>query len=368
LQPGAGTRSGALDGLRALAALSVLAFHAWLYRPGGPPGPRDALADQILFELCRGLILFFVLSGYLLYRAFVRGPVDWRRFALRRVARIVPAYYVCVLGCLALLAAVGYSAGLPAAHELPLFAVLAQNYTADTVTQLNPVTWTLGVEAAFYVLLPIVGLLALRLRGAAHVALLCGLVLVTLGWNALTDGFVATRTLPAYIGHFALGMLVAVWAERRGEREPLAARATAALVLAGAAIVALNSYWAETAARDAFVRAELGNLPAALGFALILAAAVAGSGPSVAWLRARALVAVGVVSYGVYLWHVPLLLVARELDALPGSWPARLALLLPAALALGALSWRWVERPSIGWAAAYRGRRRERQQPARAPA
>jgi peptidoglycan/LPS O-acetylase OafA/YrhL len=148
-------------------------------------------------------------------------------------------------------------------------------------------------------------------------------------------------------------MLVAVWAERRPQ---LGARATALLVATGASLVVLDGWWHETAAPDSFVRAGLVSLPAAAGFALIVAAAVAGRGPAVAWLRARALVAVGVVSYGVYLWHVPLLLAAREAGVLPTSWAGRLALILPLSLALGALSWRLIERPSIRWAAGGRSR------------
>ena len=327
-------RSDALDGLRALAALSVLAFHVWLYRPGAPPGPRVALGDHVLFELSRGLVLFFVLSGYLLYR-----PIEWRSFAVKRVARLVPAYYVCIVACVLLF-------GVP--DGLPLFAVLAQNYSPETVMQLNPVTWTLCVEAAFYLLLP---LLALRRQAWVPLAL----VGVTLAWSQLADGFLASKLLPAWIGHFALGMLVAVWAERRPR---LGSRATALLVAAGASLVVLDGFWHETAARDAFVRAGLASLPAAAGFALIVSAAVAGRGPAVAWLRARALVAVGVGSYGVYLWHVPLLMAARDAAVLPSSWAGRLALILPLALALGALSWRLVERPSIRWAASYRGRER----------
>jgi peptidoglycan/LPS O-acetylase OafA/YrhL len=327
-------RRDALDGLRALAALSVLAFHAWLYRPGAPPGPREAIGDHVLFELCRGLVLFFVLSGFLLYRPIT----DWRRFALRRVARLVPAYYACIVVCVLLF-------GAP--PGLPLFAVLAQNYSAETVMQVNPVTWTLCIEAAFYVLLP---LLALRVRAAVPLLL----VGVTLAWSQLAEGFLATKMLPAWLGHFALGMLVAVWFRRR-PRE-LGPGVTGALVACGAALVALDGWWHETAAPDAFVRAGLATLPAAAGFALIVAAAVAGRGPAVAWLRSRPLVAVGVISYGVYLWHVPLLLAARDAGVLPGSWAGRVALVLPPALALGALSWRLVERPSIRWAAAWRGR------------
>src|SRR5947207_4435983 len=89
------TRNNALDGLRAIAALGVLTFHSWLYRTGRPPGPRTSLTDHLLFQGNLGLICFFVLSGFLLYRVFARAALtgdrlDLGAYARRRVARILP--------------------------------------------------------------------------------------------------------------------------------------------------------------------------------------------------------------------------------------------------------------------------------------
>jgi len=61
--------------VRGLAALGVLMFHVWLYRDNRPHGARHALQDHVLFSLNVGLILFFVLSGFLLYRAYARAIV-----------------------------------------------------------------------------------------------------------------------------------------------------------------------------------------------------------------------------------------------------------------------------------------------------
>ena len=90
-----------------------------------------------------------------------------------------------------------------------------------------------------------------------------------------------------------------------------------------------------------------GNLPAALGFALLIAAAAAGIGPAVSWLGARPLVALGLVSYGIYLWHLPLILVVRELGLLPAAFAPRLAVVLPLAIGAATLSWMLVERPIL---------------------
>ncbi len=368
-------RSSALDGVRALAALSVLCFHAWLYRVGDAPGMRTAVIDKVLFEASIGLICFFVLSGFLLYRPFARAgltgrrPVEVGRYALRRAVRIVPAYYANMLGCLLLFWAVGYSTIVPSAGQLPLFAVLGQNYSMDTVMKINPVTWTLGVEAAFYAFLPLLGLIAFLLgpRRTGHQAtILVGLVGMTIAWNALLHeeswGALASKALPTYIGYFAIGMLVAMWVEwrslRSGRAVSLGPAPTAGLMALGLACVAANAYWHETAGSFTTTWILFGNLPAALGLALVITAAAAGSGPAMSWLSARPLAGLGLISYGIYLWHLPLILVVRQVGLLPATFVPRLALVLLLTIGAGALSWILVERPIIRLMAARRDRTR----------
>src|SRR3954462_15992226 len=141
------TRTAGLDGLRAVAALSVLCLHVWLYGQPNPDSPtRSCLFDRAVFEFRLGLVLFFVLSDYLLYRAFAgaalrRSAVDVGRYARRRVARIVPAYYLALAGTIALLWGQRGAAGvrLPDAAHLPLFFVFGQNYSSATFLRLNPV-------------------------------------------------------------------------------------------------------------------------------------------------------------------------------------------------------------------------------------
>lgn len=353
-------RSDAIDGLRALAALSVLAFHVWLYRVDRPHTDLQGL-DAVLFEANVGLVCFFVLSGFLLYRAFARAAltgsaaVSTRGYALRRVARIVPAYYACIAGCLALFALVGFDHITPSPGEVPLFLVFGQNYTPGTLMQLNPVLWTLGVEAAFYVLLPLVGLAALALgprRRAAQWALLLGILAVSIAWNvAGVQGRwdpVLLKALPAFLGYFAVGMLVALWAQSGPRR--IGPALTAALVVAGLALVGLNGAWHETWTARTVVQQAAASLPAAAGFALLIAAATAGVGRGVSWLSWRPLVAVGVVSYGVYLWHLPLLIALREAGLLPHALAPRMLVVLAAALLVAALSWHVLEKPAIAWA------------------
>lgn len=371
-----------LDGVRAIAALSVACFHVWLYRVDRPRGERTELLDQVLFHTSSGLVCFFVLSGYLLYGPFARAAltdspgVAVGPYVRRRAARIVPAYWLCGAGCLLLYAAVGYHAITPSAAELPIFALFLQNYSLSTMGRLNPVMWTLGVEIAFYALLPLVGWVALRLarRGVrAQVLLVVALIAVSPAWSVLVLALgwagVAQRALPAWLGCFGLGMLVAVWAQRRPADRRIGPRASAALVACAAVVVAGDAAWSENGwwledgilgsdlLRPSVQVALLGHLGVACGFALLVVAAVRGSGPAVGWLAWRPLAAIGVISYGVYLWHLPLLLALREAGLLADALAPRLVVVVAVTVVVAAASWRWIERPVIERA---RGGRRER--------
>ena len=355
-------RSAGLDGVRGLAALTVFIFHIWLY---GAKGGRINFADEVFNEFRIGLICFFVLSGYLLYGAFARaaqrqtGEVPMRRYALRRAARILPAYYVSLIGSIALLEAVAGAPGvrLPTESGVTLFFFFAQNYSDSTIMKLNPVTWTLCLEVAFYVLLPILGAFAYHLakgRVRPQVALLAGLIAVGLAWNVI--GYLAnwhqpaTKALPAYLPYFAVGMLLALWVEARraaGRKLDFKPGVTALVMLAGIALVVGNGYWHATSpglAHDPLLVA-LHDLPAGVGFAVVILAVVVGHGPSLAWLRAKPLAKLGLISYGVYLWHVPLILFVKEMAAETPTALELALLVAPLAIAAGTASWIWVERP-----------------------
>ncbi len=384
------TRAAGLDGLRALAALSVLMLHVWLYGKPQPDSPtRDSALEYAAFELRLGLVFFFVLSGYLLYRAFAAAAlrrtarVDVRDYARRRFARIVPAYYLALVGTIALIWGERGAPGvrLPDASALPLFLVFGENYSTETFMRLNPVMWTLCLEVAFYISLPLIGVVAYRLargRASAQAPLLVGLATVGLAYSAVDyySGWsaMAGKALPAYLPHFACGMLVALWAESRRARDAaaLAPATTAVLAIGGFGLAALDGLWHALAATPADnpLLSIVGDLPAAAGFALVVAAVVAGSGPSIAWTRVAPLAWVGLVSYGLYLWHVPILLFARANGLLPSSFVPALAVVLPVVLAVCAASWYLVERPLIARASRRRdprdGRTRTSQMEAHA--
>ena len=169
-----------MDGLRALAALSVLGYHAWLYtRERVTPACATSPADYVAHELRLGLVLFFVLSGFLLYRAVGARRAGRRSGAAGRRLPAAP-------GRRASCPPTGWRSRAPsrwsgASRARPACGsrrprtsgcsrVFGQNFTTPTLLRLNAPLWTLAVEASFYVVLPALGWLALRLRGAGREA------------------------------------------------------------------------------------------------------------------------------------------------------------------------------------------------------
>lgn len=352
-----GRREESLDGLRGLAALSVFVHHVWSHQLGseGVPDP-DGFWGVVGNELRLGVILFFVLSGFLLYRSFIRHlRHDTRphlgRYLKRRAARILPAYYVAVIGSFLLLWGSEIPGlGLPPAHQLPLFAVFGQNFSADTFLTLDSPTWTLCVEVGFYLLLPVVVVALLRAQAGwrFQAAAIATMIAIGILWRvvALTAGVgpIWANMLPVWLPYFAFGMAVVLWTEyARPARIPagptlLWLAAAAGLIVANAALLA--SMPGTDASR--FVS----DLPAGTGFAILTALALVGSGPGLAWMRLRWLIGLGIVSYGFYLWHLPLLFFLRSLHP-EGGFLITLGAALPLALLAGTLSWLLVERPAL---------------------
>jgi len=362
-------RLGALDGLRGLAALGIVVLHVWMFDHGDVHGgfdPRSA-QDMAINELRLGVVLFFVLSGFLLYRPFLAAAHGERPFpaprayARRRAARLLPAYWFALAGSFVLLGWLDHPLRATAG-ELPVFVLFGQNYLAETAKHLDPPMWSLAVEVSFYAALPLVGYLALRAgpRRSTQLALCGGLALAGLAYTALSVTrawpWTATATLPIHLTEFAAGMAIAVLLHRRA----LSRRTGLALLAAGAALVAGDALWHELAGSAGTAQRVLRDLPAAIGFALVVAA-VAG-----APLRSRALVAapvraLGTISYALYLWHYLAIMYLRARAAWPADMAEALALTLTLTLPVAALSWFAIERPALRWARRREHARRQRR-------
>ena len=363
-----GGRLDSLDGLRGLAALAIVVLHAWLYTTHDS-GDLSAPGDAILHELRLGLVLFFVLSGFLLYRPWLSPDPQGRpfvarvrRYAVRRAARILPGYYLALAGSLAIVLLAGDQGHLPPAHLLPLFLVFGQNFSAATVGKIDPPMWTLAIEASFYVVLPLFALAARGLgRGrAAHVLLPLWVLLAGIAYNAILadvhlPASALAMSLPAMLPYFACGMLAAALLPRR----PIGRGAVAALVLTGLAAVAADGWWHVTT--FSVEGRVFRDLPAAVGFGTIVLAAASAARPGP--LASRPLRSLGEVSYGLYLWHLPLIVALRALHLWPAATVPALAVLLPVSLAVATASWRWVERPVVRAAKRFEAAPRDRRPP-----
>ncbi len=346
---GVAVRFAGLDGLRGLAALGVVTLHVWKSTGARRPGSLGLLRAAI-GELRLGVVLFFVLSAFLLSGPWVRraldgGPrVDLRHFAVKRIVRIFPAYWLALAGAFAVIGP-GASRALPAA--LPLYGFIGQHYFPSTAQRLDPPSWSLAVELAFYAALPGIGWLLARAgqRGGFRAVLsVCAwLIAGGLGWNAAAalDGWPRTITvwLPTYLPLFASGIAARVVAHHRPPNRRVV---TLPLLVCGWVAVVADGAWHWL---DRGIAPQIpGDLLAGAGFAAIVL--VVGTRPP-GVLALGPLRALGTVSYGLYLWHFPLMSLLASHRLLPGHFPSALALVLSAALPIAALSWRFVERPIL---------------------
>jgi peptidoglycan/LPS O-acetylase OafA/YrhL len=379
-------RFEAFDSLRAIAALSVLVYHASYYTNGLRGSAASYLTQRTAGFPTEGVVIFFAISGFLLYRPFaqarfdgVPGPRLWP-YAARRVLRIVPAYWVALIGVTVVLGL----GGVFTFHGVGTYFGFLQVYDVRTLDGGMGQAWTLDVELTFYIGLVVLALglrrVAVRRRRSFLVTELGALVVLSIGsilwqiawlhWSSEASPryYPALISLPASVDLFAVGMGLAVLSVGLAGRDsPLIGvidRAPWMAWLVGAAC-----YWALVHSTVLFggPRTIPGwviphELRAAVALGL-LAPAVFGT-PGRGWVRRllgmRWLRWLGEISYGLYLWH---LAVVIELSRHRVSERFGTAVFLVAALsisgALAAGSWYGLERYAVGL-----GRRVGRGRPA----
>ncbi|WP_102110106.1 acyltransferase family protein [Oceaniglobus roseus] len=324
-----------IDGLRAVAVLPVILFHAGFSAFGGG---------------FVGVDVFFVISGYLItsiiFEGRARGTFSMGRFYERRARRILPALFLVMLCCLPF----AWAWMIPDRFEdfaksfgsVPLFLsnfyFLSQTgyFMPDAETQPLLHTWSLAVEEQYYLLFPLLVALCARMgRGGviAVFAVVAGLSLGLAEWGLAhhperTFFFTGARLWELMAGSI---LAVALRSRPRPGNGMLAAFGLAAI------LAAVFLYQPDTPFPG------VAALLPVLGTVLILACAAPG-GLVTRLLSWRPMVAVGLVSYSAYLWHQPVFAFARIRSV---GEPSSLAMLGLAALSLGlaALSWRFVEQP-----------------------
>ena len=310
-----------LDGLRAIAALIVVAFHA-----KSPLSAGGVLVD-----------IFFVLSGYLISRILLdekrkTNEIDYGRFFTRRLWRLYPALLL-LIAAYALMAPILYPQYENEKHYLDI--ILSSLYLADYARTLNiPLsvlnhTWSLSVEMHFYLIWPFVLALVLKLPAdRVPVAFLLLWAAATLwrwySFYSLEDGWDIYNRADTHSSGLILGAFIATI-------KPTPGKLFSVLGFAGIIIaITMFSWRSEATALVGFSLAELGT-------AMVILAAPA-------WLGAGVLPWIGKMSYGLYLWHYPVIRVMRNIDA---GWQASLLAGVLLGLLLASASYYLVEQPIL---------------------
>ena len=328
-----------IDGLRALAVVPVILFHAGVGQvPGG----------------FVGVDIFFVISGYLITSLIV-SEVNEGRFSLvtfyeRRVRRIIPALAVVLAACIV----AAFLLFLPQDlknfdHSLVATAFFVSNvqiymnlgyFTAPADTQPLLHTWSLAIEEQFYILFPLILMLAFRWSRRCWIGLVFALFCLSFAfsiWVTAREPAAAFLLAPTRVWELMLGALLAA-----AILPPIESRALREIAcLAGLGLIAYALF--------RFSSTTLFPGPAALipclGAALIIYAGEEGKSSLVSKvLRLEPVVFIGLISYSLYLWHWPLLVFGRYWNIVPLTH-LQIAGLLATSVVLAALSWAYVEQP-----------------------
>jgi peptidoglycan/LPS O-acetylase OafA/YrhL len=356
------------DGLRAIAALSVLVYHVGFYSRANE---GEAGLSPYLARLNVGVAVFFVISGFLLYRPMLVGrlgggpPVRLGDYARRRVLRIVPAYWVALV-------ALAIYPGLPGVFSARwwVYFGFAQDYSTSTATQGIGPAWSLGCEAVFYLLLPFLSLglarLAVRRRQLGvcwrvEVIVLGALMAASVAWRGYGDahGGIPPSTFAGTFAWFALGMLLAVISVLRPPARRRGLLSWGGWLLAAVAYVVICRglglgggfvfLQRQTVAQDLAVYALSGVVAVGLAFPAAFDGAPRTANGRL--LNGRLLAWLGLISYGIYLYHEPIANALNGGVTSGGDATQRFLWLLPATAAIaivaGALSYYVVERPAL---------------------
>jgi len=332
-------RSRSLDGVRAIAIAMVVVFHSLRHVAGGYIGVE----------------IFFTLSGFLITSLLLgeigaNGSIDRRAFYARRALRLLPALGGAIALCLVLVAMTGSNhGGIPLTRAVPPVALYLGNWVEAAGVSLGFLshTWSRAIEEQFYLLWPFVVVVLARRTDAVSllVKVTIGLVifravLMPLVPSALNFSVWTTSRADCLV----IGAILAIVFARERERVVRAADRPwvgVAALLALAGVFALLSF-----VRSPEMWSDFGmTTVVAIATAALIAHLVALPGGTIARALAwRPVAAVGRVSYGIYLYHWPIV-AALSVVALPFFMRLGLEFALTATAVL--LSWFFIERPAL---------------------
>ncbi|MEU0503606.1 acyltransferase [Nocardia sp. NPDC005998] len=352
----------ALEGMRGMAALGVLLTHV-AFQTGAANTP---VLGRIWERFDMAVAVFFALSGFLLWRPHAAkarglGTAPSVGYYLRhRAARILPAYWVVVAAVLILVPSAADTAGLRVwVSNLALTQVFVPLTLTDGLTQM----WSLSVEVAFYLVLPLLAFAVVRLRGDAarwRIPAILALAAISLSWNFIPvptpDAIHADNWLPGYLPWFAVGMLLAELIDNRDQLSPRLRLLANQPVMWTVALIAFLLSATDLGGPAGLTRAEPWQYAAKMGFGAIIGFALLaplvlrppGARPH-RWLESPVAATIGRWSYGIFLWHLAVLSVVFPVfGILPFSGDFKEVLILTIALTLpiAAASYALIEEPA----------------------
>ncbi|GAC1312630.1 MAG: hypothetical protein NVSMB12_02970 [Acidimicrobiales bacterium] len=357
-----------LDGLRAVAAITVIGVHT-AFR-SGLSGHSPHLG-RFTARLEVGVWVFFLLSGFLIYRPFAAAHLEGRpgpavgAYLRRRMLRIVPAYWVA-LGAAALLGVVDH---VHSFHDVVIYFGFLQIYDTQRILHGIPAAWTLCIEMSFYLLLPLYAAAVARGRRAPLRAEITGIVALVIAseawkvaiyWGRPNPHNIQGSWLPAYLDLFAIGMGIAVWSARRprvAEQPaffrhrafPWLAWGFAAACFWGVSVplgLPISPAFSEGLGKTMGRHLLYGGV--ALGLLLPAVFGAQDQGWIRTFLRLRVVAFLGLLSYGIYLWHetvINLVFRWRHRPLFGISFSVLTTLTLVGSVAVAALSYMAIERP-----------------------
>lgn len=365
----------ALEGMRGMAALGVLLTHV-AFQTGAAGTP---VIGRVLGRFDMAVAVFFALSGFLLWRPHAAAARGLGRapslgyYLRHRAARILPAYWAVVCAVLILLPSAAGTAGLRVwVSNLALLQVFVPLTLTDGLTQM----WSLSVEVAFYLVLPLLAFAVMWLRGNAarlRVPVLLGLAAVSLSWNFIPvptpDAIHSDNWLPGYLPWFAMGMVLAElsfdseklsrWRRLAGNQWLMWTIALTAFLVSSTDIGGPGGL---THAEPWQYAAKMA-LGAIIGFALLAPLVLGDTGRPHRWLTSRVAATIGRWSYGIFLWHLAVLWVVFPVFGIvpfSGDFLYVLVLTIALSLPVAAASYALIEEPMRQWA---RGRDRAKPKP-----
>lgn len=329
-----------IDGLRAVAVLPIIFFHAGV---------------ELFSGGFVGVDVFFVISGYLITSIILtekqEGAFSLVGFYERRARRILPALFFVMLVCVPF----AWLWMLPSAmkdfsQSLVAVSVFASNiFFMDsryfvTAAEVKPLlhTWSLAVEEQYYLLFPLFLLMTWRLGKRWVVGILVVIAVVSLAvaqWGSLNKPEKTFYLLPARGWELLIGVFIAFYLFAKGNEKKVQEKSGEFGSLVGLLLIVYSVFAFDETTPFPSLYALMPTVGAAFLILFATPQTLVGK-----LLASKLLVGIGLISYSAYLWHQPMLAFAR-VRIFEGPSPYLLLFLAASSMVLAYVSWRYIELP-----------------------